>query len=366
MQFKKSKLVSRLACLGIVMASGHAMAQAAPEFTWYGRIDMGVENNDDGKLVRNLSQSYGSRLGIKGEKRLKGDLTGIFQVETSIAADDTANSKAFASRNSFVGLKADSWGRFLMGTYDMPLKDLQGTAGPMYGSADALEVVVNGKGTKNSVATASQFANIHTRQTNVVHYTSPKFSNVVVKAAYGLDEPAAAVTTRAPVWGTSVEYDDGTWNAGLAFENKENATNPVTAGTAPFGNLSARKLTVGGKWGDFTAGLALSTIDNGLNGTVGRLNNNWVVATTYKVGDLTYKGTYGASTETQSGAADDYTMVALGVDYALDKTVTLYGYWTQIVNNSNGKARFEAGENKYSPVGGDDPRVLGVGIRYNF
>jgi hypothetical protein len=54
------------------------------------------------------------------------------------------------------------------------------------------------------------------------------------------------------------------------------------------------------------------------------------------------------------------------VAYALNKTVNVFGYYAMITNNTGSKARFEGGENKYSPALGNDPRALGVGISYAF
>ena len=126
---------------------------AAPEFTWYGTLNLAAENMDDGSFVRNGVQGpISSKLGIKGERAINKDLKAMFQLETGVAPDDSANSKALANRNSFVGLKADSWGQVLLGTYDMPLKDMKGFNADMQGNDDVVEVVANGKGLKASAS----------------------------------------------------------------------------------------------------------------------------------------------------------------------------------------------------------------------
>ena len=94
MQARKNILLSA-ALIAAVVLPGAANAQAV-DFTWYGRIDMALENNKDGTLSRTMFQNFASRLGIKGERKFGADLSGIFQVETGVAPDDTANSKAFA------------------------------------------------------------------------------------------------------------------------------------------------------------------------------------------------------------------------------------------------------------------------------
>ena len=90
---------------GLLLASS-AIAQTAPTVTLYGRIDLGLESVNDGALTKTMLQNYASRIGFKGERGFSGDLAGVFQVETGVAPDDTSQSKAFANRNSFVGLKS--------------------------------------------------------------------------------------------------------------------------------------------------------------------------------------------------------------------------------------------------------------------
>jgi predicted porin len=373
-----NKLGLALVALGAALANGQALAQAAavpapapaPAFTWYGTLAIAAENSDDGSFIRNTSQSIGSKLGIKGETEINKSLKAMFQIETGVAQDDSANSKAFANRNSFVGLDSPSFGRVLLGTYDMPFKDLKGNNAKFDGNDDVVEIVVNGKGLKNS-ATANLFTdNVHTRQLNVVHYASPKFSNMQAKVAYGLDEPASNANTvvKKPVYGASFEYNDGTFNAGLAFETKENVNCTVATclQNTVNGNLNARKVTLGWQGSAVGLGLVFGTLDNGLSGTFARTSNTAALTGTYKMGDYTYRAGYGMASESLTGLGDDFNMLSLEVAYALHKSVNVFGYYSQINNNAGSKARFEGGENKYSPALGGDPRVLGVGINYSF
>ena len=59
-------------------------------------------------------------------------------------------------------------------------------------------------------------------------------------------------------------------------------------------------------------------------------------------------------------------MLGIELDYPLDKYATVFGYYTSIANARNALGRFEAGDNKYSPIAGDDPSAIGLGIRYAF
>ena len=363
MNIKSSKTVLALAAnlaLGAAFVSAPVLAQTAPTLvapavTLYGRIDMGLESANDGTLTRTMLQNFGSRFGIKGERGITSDLSGMFQVETGIAPDDTAQSKTLASRNSFVGLKSHAMGSVLIGTHDMPFKSLEGTANQLWGEGDAMEVIVHGKGTKTA---GSNFDNVHTRQTNVILYQSPKFSNIVAKAAYSPDE-GQTTTKNQSIYSLSAEYNDGTYNAGIATQSKDKSDQAFA--------MSATKVTLGAKMGNFIGGVAFSTLDN--NATLAanaRKTNNSLFTIGYLMGATTLKFNYGTSSESASGAADDLTMTAFEVNYALDKQTNVYGSYALIANNTNAKGTFANADNFPASAAGKDPVAMTVGVRYTF
>jgi predicted porin len=346
-----------LAAAALLSIAGAASAQS-PEFNWYGRIDIGLESTSDGDVSRVMASNFGSRLGIKGEHKLGADLSAIFQVETGIAPDDTANSKAFANRNSFVGLKTATAGTVLVGTYDMPLKALEGTSGGLWGQGDLVEILVHGKGSRVAIGNAA-FQNVHTRKINVLHYASPKFANAVVaKLAYSPDE-AKTTTLNKSVFGASVEYNDGMFNGGVAIENQKDANGVGLA-------MKGTKFTLGTAMGPFTAGLAMSKLDN----SAGRETSNLVFTGTYALNSaLVLKASLGKSGESASGANDGIKGMAFEANYALDKQVAVYGFMTKLTNSSAARGTLVASDNFPAISGanaGKDPRALGAGVRYSF
>lgn len=362
-----------LIALAALAATSTSFAQSAPaEFTWYGRIDLALESNSNGSTNRTAIQNFSSRLGIRGEKKFDTELSGIFQVETGVAPDDTTQSKTLASRNSFVGLKSTSWGQVIMGTHDMPLKSLEGTAYGLWGEGDLMELIVHGKASKSAAnsSAAAAFDNVHTRKTNVLLYASPKFSDIVVKFAYSPDEASTVASATVPGFskpmvGASIEYNNGGFNVGYAYQSQDNAIAPtLTVGGAA---LQASKITVGVKSGPLSVGAAFSTIDNTAAGNNNRKTNNWMVSGAYTMDKTTLKASYGSSGESFGGSADDVKAAAIEVDYALDKAFTIYSYYTQITNGKNAKGSFAASDNFPAVVkAGDNPTALGFGIRYNF
>jgi predicted porin len=341
---------------GAVVPAGKTVALSNTDgITIYGRLDVAVESNNDGDVKRTALHNYSSRLGFKGERKFNDSVSGIMQIETGVAPDDNANSGTLASRNSFVGLKGQ-FGTVIGGKHDMPFKSLEGggTVTQLWGNADTPDVILNGKGTGRTIK--DNVFGLGTRQTNVLQYWSPKFSNVSVKLAYSPDEVnGAAGTTKSTNLGGSIEFDNGTWNAGIAMEKQSNKT-------AIGQDLSGTKATAGYKFDQGTVGVGYSTINNG----AGKRTKNWVVTGAYNVGPTILKANYGQSSESATGANDSVKMFGLELDYPIDKFTTVYTYYTKITNGDKAKARFEGPDTKYSPAAGKSPSAIGVGIRYNF
>ncbi len=350
---------------GLLLATS-AFAQTAPAVTLYGRLDVALESANDGALTRTMLQNYASRFGIKGERGISSDLTGVFQVESAFSPEDgkaqniATNSGYLASRNSFVGIKSNSMGTFLVGNYDTPLKSLDagGYAGTLYGEGEAMEVIIHGKGTRTAVG-SSLFDNVHTRQTNNLVYLSPKFADMVVKASYSPDEGQSA-TTNQPLYAASLEWNNGTYNAGIATQSK-------AVSDKAFG-MTATKFTVGAKMDTLSGAIVFSTLDNQAPiATNVRKSTNTLFVVNYGVGAMTYKFNYGMSGESKSDAQDDLTMMALEAAYALDKQTILYGSFAQITNNTKAKGTFTGADNfPATTVAGNDPTAITFGIRYNF
>lgn len=344
-----------------------AFAQTAPSVTLYGRLDVGVESANDGALTKTMLQNFSSRFGIKGERGFSTDLSGLFQVETNFRPDDNTGADALANRNSFVGLKSASLGTLLMGNHDTPLKSLDagGYAGTLYGEGEAMEVIIHGKGTATVVPTAVNFGNVHTRQKNNLVYISPKFADMVVKASYSPDEDKSA-TQDIPLYSASLEWNNGTYNAGIATQTK--GVTAAASSTAARYGMTATKFTFGAKMDNLSGAIVVSSLDNqAFLAADSRKTTNTLFVVNYVNGAMTYKFNYGMSGESASNAQDDLTMVALEAAYALDKQTTLYGSYAQITNGAKGKGELVGSDSKVkAAVAGNDPTAITFGIRYNF
>lgn len=357
--------LAAVAALAASTAASSAFAQQATEFNWYGRIDLALERGSNGNLNRTSIQNFSSRLGIRGEHKLNDSLSGVFQVETGVAPDDAGQSKALASRNSFVGLKSAPAGTVILGTHDMPLKTLGSSQYSLWGEGDLEELIIHGKASRAAIGNAN-FDNVHTRKTGVLLYTSPKFFNTVAKLAYSPDEAKVNAAGAVPaysktMWGASAEYNDGLFNGGLAWQNQSNYIAPTAtvAGSA----MKGVKALFGIKIDTLFAGVEASRLDN----SRGKATKNALLTASYGLNALTFKGSIGRSSTSADGADDAVTGTALEVDYTFDKSLTAYTYLTRLKNGAKAKGSFAAADNFPAVVNaGDDPRALGVGIRYTF
>lgn len=337
-------------------------SSAIDGITISGKLDVAVESNSDGAVNRTAVQSHKSAIDFSAQRKLSDDLTGLAVLGTTIAPDATSGS--FATRNSYVGLRSKGWGTILAGVYDDPFKQLQGTAAPVWGNADAMEVIINGKANVATVgATMRQYI---TRNTNVLQYMSPKWNSFSAVLHYATDEVNGATgTLRKPLYGGLVEYGDGTYNFGLASSTVKNFSGNDQ-------DFNAYKATAGLRFGDASVGVAFSRFDNHAINTVAkptlrRSTNNWLIAGAYKFGQIAVKANYAVGSESYSGAADGSKMFGFDVGYALDKNTTAYVYYATLSNDSNGFGNFSAGTNVYViPVKGLDPHVLGLAVRYNY
>ncbi|MBV8046288.1 MAG: porin [Paludibacterium sp.] len=203
-----------------VGASAAAMADDAG-VTIYGFMRAGVVNfNGNANQVWGYSSAPAhasttnvagrSELNFKGSENLGNGLSSVWQVSNRFATtgngyddqDGNFNGRGFATNDSFVGLKSDTWGRLVMGTN--------------YGNFE------DGKYDNSFVVGPDQiqgwFGNIEGH--NMVRYDLPTFAGINSSIQYATGENAGSVSgTQASQHNTTldVNYDNGFWGLSGAY-----------------------------------------------------------------------------------------------------------------------------------------------------
>lgn len=369
----------KLSVIGVAIAaqSGIAMADA----TIYGKLNLTMQNNNfdyfDRPQKDNWSlDSNASRLGVKGKAKINDDLDAVFKMEFEVFADSGFNScngsnNTFCQRNIYAGLSSKKYGMLYAGKNDTVMKmAADGT--------DLFNDLILGDITNYMVG--------ENRESNSIIYTSPIISGFTFSTSTILGEQSGvnnssnknpfhnSVQKNSGLFdsiSSAVKYDfnDKTWVALANDINVENADITRLVGQTSVGNFTfnAQWQTAGNHFEDQNAdgkndgtgdgmiissskgyGLALNNaappvgVGSGAYFSGIEKQDAWMVNGKYQNGNWAYKAQLGQSVSTafspnaankfESGSSRDFkaTQLALGVDYALNKNVTVFGYAAQI------------------------------------
>ncbi|AUH49713.1 porin [Chromobacterium sp. ATCC 53434] len=204
----------------IALALAALPAAAMADVTIYGTIKGGIESNktyssslgfDSNGNPRSGVQvnDWISSIGFKGTEDLGSGLKAIWQVESRLHIDGTngaankASSDGFATRDSFLGLAGDSWGKFRFGRLSN------------YANSDMEQVDPGsyfGGYSDESVAGLGMFTRLDGRVNNALRYDSPNWAGFSFALLYGTDESRVTGTNGS-------RTNNQTWNLGLSYEN---------------------------------------------------------------------------------------------------------------------------------------------------
>jgi predicted porin len=335
-------------------------------------------------ITRNEMESSNSRFGVRGHEKLGGGLRAVFQLETQFLLD--SNTTAFAQRDSWVGLKSDSWGLVKLGRFDTPFKE--------YGDDISFLGVSSGNFTSTSAVFrrfgfgTSSTARFHERRQNAVQYETPEVGGAEAKIQYSTDETDTAL--RKPhVWSVGGAWEGGPFKVMLAYEahydlfglsrnvpsSMSNFTDPLAASAKSKDTAAA--LAVQWKLGRHTfevdvnqkkwtetaptiTGKALMYKNRGyLVGWDWRVNDQWRFALHY------VKSTAGECSRVNAVCITDGldgTQVSAGVAYHFSRKTYLFFMAQQLKNGKS--AIFASGTQ--TPNDGEDVRQYALGIHTSF
>jgi predicted porin len=280
-----------------------------PEF--YGKINVSVQNTQEGDSSISELVSNASRLGVKGKIDLKHGLQGVYKTEYETQVDDGDKSgQTFAQRNIYAGVKG-GFGQIIVGMFDTPLKKAQ----------KKIDLFNDIEGDIKSAISKSD-----NRKANSVQYNTPSLSGLVATVAH----IASELETLNDGTSSSLTYSRNDLYAAVAYDTDVEA-NGIDV-TRLVGQYSVAGITLGGLWE--------TQQQNGDN------KDGWVYSAAYKLtSDVKLKAQYGES----DIAKDDAKTYSLGVDYKLAEGAKVYAFATDE----------EFGDNSIN-------EYYGVGLEYKF
>ncbi|MDD2893116.1 MAG: porin [Halothiobacillaceae bacterium] len=362
--------------IAVAVAAAFAAPVAMADTTLYGLANMSLDYIDagqfnEGKKVVGTTTSYSprggtnfnvasgsSRIGVKGSEAITKDLSAIYQAEFGVDMAD--GSTALTNRNQYAGLSSKSFGTFIAGRHDTPMK-LAISKYDLFGD----QIGDNG----NIAGQAPTSAGFNLRTPNTVAYMTPNFAGFSAILAYVADHEQAL---------SSAPNDDRNKNdafsASATYDYKKmfNVTAAYELHNAKFiqdlgrGKEDAWMIGGGANIAGFTVNALYQQIKD--FATANNKTDIWGLGAAYTFGKKhTVKGQY-YNSDSQA-YADKRNMFAVGYDFAISKQTTLFAAYAY---GDNGQATWADGHGGKTAVGiennGDysNTNAFSVGMKYKF
>jgi predicted porin len=306
---KKTALSLAIAAVLPAFANAEKVEIEVPEF--YGKINVSVQNTQEGSASISELVSNASRLGVKGKIDLNHGLQGVYKAEYETQVDDgDKGGQTFSQRNIYAGIKG-GFGQVIVGMFDTPLKKAQ----------KKIDLFSDLEGDIKSVISKSD-----NREANSVQYNTPTMAGLVATVAHIASEDEAINDGTS----SSLTFSRNAFYAAVAYDTDVEADGIDV--TRLVGQYSIAGITLGGLWE--------TQQQDGDN------KDGWVYSAAYKLtSDVKLKAQYGES-DIVNDNAETYS---LGVDYKLAEGAKVYAFATD-------EEFGDDSSNKY----------YGVGLEYKF
>lgn len=259
----------------VLLVTFPSLLQAEP-VTLYGKINLTAQQADEGEGSFSELKSNASRFGVKGNYRLEGDISLIYQLEWEVDLADDAE-KNLKSRDQFIGLTG-RFGTLKAGRNDSALKLSQGKTDLFNDYEADLKALWKGENRLN----------------NSVVYQTPQFqgfslllNHVMPEAADGVDGQSVAL-----LYGDE-NLKSAAWFASLALDNDING-------------YDNRRATVQTKLATAKVAVGLQQQETVLSG---KKADGWYSSLAYTLGNYELK--------TQFQTLEDDQGLSVGLDYKL-------------------------------------------------
>lgn len=353
----KKKLL--FAAVGAAILSAPAMA----DVKLYGRFHISLDN-----LERDLApaaapdtgewfvSSNSSRFGIRAMEDIGGGMKAVGQAEFKIDNQESGGgtSGLKADRDSYLGVEAKI-GKILLGNINSPTKDIGKIADLFYRSQ---------LGEGRAITATGGYDN---RIGDGIHYTSPSFAGLVVRAVAGVEDEFADSSPGADAKSTtdvSVVWSSGALSVGASQQSQEDGDSDPSAIRAGV-KFDSNAFVV--------TGFFQSTSDEG--GVAGADRDILGIGAAFKMDNNVFKAQmYQADDKDGTVAEDGGEQLAIGFDHKFSKTAIGYVTYATTSNDGNptsGGGTFVVGgaghgESAAGVVAGGDTSGLSIGMILDF
>ena len=339
-----------------VMGAFAGAAYAQSSVTVYGIVDLGFEsasNGADTNSRKNGIESGGqsaSRIGFKGTEDLGNGLKALFQLESTIRADDGTGFGAGSGFNRFatVGLQSATFGTVLLGRQTSVIKDAYDQIDPFGDGgrvANISKIFFNGELDGDAG-----------RISNSIKYQSNSFSGFKASVAYGFGEVRGKTSANSN-FGVGLGYANGPLNVQYGYHNQDDTD------AATLVKQGKNKLHFLGATYDFGVAKLHGAFADTKFDTVGGVNEkyrNYMIGVSAPVGPGTIFASYAVNDNKTNGVNDaDTKKIAISYSYDLSKRTNLYTGYSKTSNDAGAQLGAAA-------AGGKDPSTFNVGIRHKF
>jgi predicted porin len=374
-----------------LIALAVASAISAPAFadnanvTFYGKLTADIESvKSDKSTIPPVPGAYtarrvvsdASRFGLKGEDDLGNGLKGIFQIETQV---ELANTTTFTSlRNTGIGLKDESMGTLIIGTWDTPMKlshnkielfdnSTFATATNLIGRSGAVAAVAG----VNTVGASDSFV---TRQAGVVQYYSPKMAGFDVKVAYSpasdtYPVAGSAVTQNQSLYSFSGGFETESVYLVAAYESHGDKLAP-TATRSAGSNTAARVVgayTIGGLMlGATVERLSISQVNLAGTGVDKNSRTGVELMASLKAGAHNFGLSFAKQGNLGSAANTGAKQVSARYGYDFSKRTQAFVMVSRLSNDTAGQYALSQAASAIASAPGAKYSGFGAGLQYSF
>lgn len=362
--FNRTVLRLSTSALAALLSSGAGAFQVAgTDVSISGRVVAGVdvttnvakEDGTSGTVTRAASNQWGtSMLTFAAEHALTGGNVAFAKLETGFGSNSGgSNDGNLWSRRAFVGLKNSSWGTLQFGK-NLSISNSIWFIDPMGQNWSGSATLVAGRNWNGAPG--------------AVEYWTPDLGGAGLGLQYSPGGAAGSASSNTK-FGLDAFYSAGPLAVRVIYDTAANAS-----GTYDNVYSASKEVIVGGTYqlgaAKLFAGYNQLSAPDAAAGTPTRAHQAWVGVNYQLTAPLLVRAALYSGGSNVDATVGGYggkkgTLVTLGVDYTLDKQVTLWGTLAAVKNGEN--SRFSSANYWDSvPLAGKSQNTVNVGFIYSF